>query len=381
MAVSDQRTAVRSAATTYLSFAVPISMVGVYWPEVQAEFGQTIGALGWVSLAYGTARMSTALAGRALLRRVAMGPAFLLALTCLAAATLVLAASPSWPSFLVAIAAVGVMSGLLDSLGAIFVTTISDIGSAGLIHGMYGFGATIGPLIVIVAPSWRWSALVAGLIVLAAMAVAARARSSWPPLVSTSREIPDDAPPVNKAVVLASLGAFASLVAFEVTAGQWAFTYLTESRTFNEDLAAIGVSGFWAGLMMGRLLMSRPAITVLIDRAGTVTLTLGALGALGGVALLPSYLAVAALVLVGLSLGPLVPTLFARTRQRVGEAHAARMAGRQLLATNVGAIAIPAITGVLVDAADARVIIIVAMVILGGVSLPLLATLRRIAPV
>lgn len=361
-------------------------MVGVYWSQVQDEFDQKVGALGLVSLVYGIGRMSTALGGRTLLRRMDMGPAFVVALITLAAVSLALAASTTWVLFLVAIAAVGVMSGLLDSLGAIFVTTIGDVGSSGLIHGMYGFGATVGPLIVIVAPTWRWSALAGAVIVGIAAGVATRARESWPEPVPVSPLPVSPASehavaPLNRVVLLASLGAFASLVALEVTSGQWAYTYLTKSRSFDEDLAAIAVSGFWAGLMVGRLLMSRPRITPLIDRAGTVNLSLASLAALSSVAVLPSVGAVIALVFAGISLGPLIPTLFARTRERVGEAQAARMAGRQLLATNVGAIGVPFLTGLLVDAFDARVIIIVILVVLGGVALPLLATLRRVAPV
>lgn len=356
-------------------------MVGVYWPEVQVEFDQSVGALGWALLVYGLARMSTAMTGRALLRHVAMGPAFVGALSCLGASSLIVAGSPSWTFFLVAIASVGVFSGLLDSLGAIFITTISDIGSAGLIHGMYGFGATVGPLIVVAAPSWRWSAMSAAVIVGGAIIVAASARNTWPPLVSNSNQSVEQTESVNPLVIVASLGAFASLVALEVTTGAWGFAYLTKSRSIGDTLAAIGVSGFWAGLMVGRLLMSRPRITQLIDRVSTVTFALAALAALAGVAVLPSFIAVGALALVGLSLGPLVPTLFARTRQRVGEANTARMAGRQLLATNVGAIGVPALTGVLVDAVDTGVIIVVAMGVLGGISVPLLAILRRIAPV
>lgn len=356
-------------------------MVGVYWPEVQVEFGQSDGALGWALLVYGAARMSTAMAGRALLRHVAMGPAFIASLVCLATASLAVAGSPSWMLFLIAIAAVGVVSGLLDSLGAIFITTISDMGSAGLIHGMYGFGATVGPLIVVAAPSWRWSAIASAVIVGGAIIVASSARKTWPPLATSSNESFEQNESVNPLVIVASLGAFASLVALEVTTGAWAFAYLTKSRSVGDTLAALGVSGFWAGLMVGRLLMSRPRITHLIDHVGTVALALTALVALAGVAVLPSFVAVGALAFVGLSLGPLIPTLFARTRQRVGEANAARMAGRQLLATNVGAITVPALTGVLVDAIDARVIIVVAIVVLGGISAPLLAILRRIAPV
>jgi len=356
-------------------------MVGVYWSQVQEAFGQSVGALGIVSLVYGIGRMSTALAGRTMLRHLAMGPAFVVALLALTTASLALAGSTTWILFLAAIAAIGIVSGLLDSLGAIFITTIGDVGSTGLIHGMYGFGATVGPLIVIVAPTWRWSALAGAAIVSAAIVVAVRSRNAWPPPVPVSVVDNQGAERVNSIVIFASLGAFASLVALEVTTGQWAYTYLTESRSFDDDLSAIGVSGFWAGLMVGRLLMSRPIITPLVDRTGTVKLSLAALLAVAGVAVLPPFAAVGALVFAGVSLGPLIPTLFARTRERVGEANAARMAGRQLLATNVGGVGVPFLTGLLVDAVDEGVIIVVVVVVLGGIALPLLATLRRVAPV
>lgn len=356
-------------------------MIGVYWPEVQTEFGQRVGQLGLVSLVYGVARMSTAVAGRSVLRRIAMGQAFVAALGTLALAVLALSGAPNWGLFLVAVAAVGVVSGLLDSIGAVFVTTIGDVGSAGLIHGMYGFGATVGPVIVVLAPTWRWSALAAALLIGGAVTVAVGARDSWPTPVTTSTTDGPAADTVRPLVTFASLGAFGSLVALEVTTGTWALTYLTESRGVADNLAAIGVSGFWAGLMIGRLLLSRHAINQLVERAGTVRLSLASLAALTGVGLLPSIAAVMSLMLVGLCLGPLVPTLFARTRERVGEAHAARMAGRQLVATNVGAIAVPALTGALVNAADERIILVVAMFVLGGVGLPLLAILRRVAPV
>lgn len=367
-------------------------MVGVYWPEVQIEFDQSVGALGWVSFVYGIARMSTAVAGRLVLRRTSMGHAFVATLLCLAAGTVVLASAASWPIFLLSIAVVGATSGLIDSLGAIFITTISDVASAGLIHGMYGFGATAGPLIVVAAPGWRWSAVAAAAIVIGAVAIAWTARTSWPPPVQANDDQPDvgsDDTSVgssretaaNPVIVWASLGAFAALVALEVTTGQWAFTYLTERRDLGESLAALGVSSFWGGLMTGRLLMSRNSVSRVIDELGTVKLSLVALASITSVAVLPPVGTVIALGISGLALGPLIPTLFARTRDRVGDAQAGRMAGRQLLATNVGAITVPALTGVMVDVADARVIIIVMIIVLGGISLPLLATLRRIAPV
>jgi len=378
------RWAARSAAATFASFAVPISMVGVYWPGVRADLGRSLGDLGLVSLAYGLSRMSTALTGRRMVASFGLGHAFPIALTALMCASLATAAAPDWPLFLVAIAAVGAVSGMLDSLGAAFITAIGDISSAGLIHGMYGFGATVGPVIVVVAPGWRWSAVAAAAAVLAALCFAVSVRDAWPDItppdpVAVEAALPP--PAVPRFTIAGSLGAFAALVALEVTTGTWIFAYLTGHRAIGDETAAIGVSGFWAGLMVGRLVLARPVAAALVERLGTVVLVVISLATLGSTTVLPPAATVAAVGLTGVALGPLIPTLFARTAQRVGNVMAARMAGRQLLATNVGAIGVPTLTGFLVDQFGPGAIMIVMLTTIGVFALPLLAILRRIAPI
>ncbi|MFK8024432.1 MAG: hypothetical protein AB8G26_10770, partial [Ilumatobacter sp.] len=106
---------VRSSAFTFLSFAMPISMFGVIWPDVRELFDQSLGTLGLVSLVYGIARMSTSGAGQTVTRRFGIGRAFIAGLVGLIVADLLVAASNSWAMFLVGVAAVGVVSGLLDS--------------------------------------------------------------------------------------------------------------------------------------------------------------------------------------------------------------------------------------------------------------------------
>ena len=69
---------------------------------------------------------------------------------------------------------------LLDSLGALFVTRLQDIASTGLIHGSYGVGATLGPLVVAVMPSWRLALVAASSVAAAALVMALRARAHWP---------------------------------------------------------------------------------------------------------------------------------------------------------------------------------------------------------
>ena len=90
-----------------------------------------------------------ALSGPTLVRWFWMGRAFVVVLSVLALAVMSMALATTWPMFLISLACVGLASGPIDSLGAGFITAIRDVGSSGLVHGAYGVGATLGPLIVV----------------------------------------------------------------------------------------------------------------------------------------------------------------------------------------------------------------------------------------
>ncbi len=355
-------------------------MLGVIWPDVRAEFDQSLGTLGIVSLIYGVARMSSATSGRPFVDRVGTGRAFILSLGVLAAVCGLLAGAPSWPIFLVSIAAVGFISGLLDSIGAVFIATLGEVGSAGLIHGMYGFGATVGPLLVAVLPGWRWPILATVGTGLVALTFSTVVRDRWPVVTK-----PDDTGPVTtdepgprRSVIIVSLVLFAAFVAVEVTAGQWIYTYLTDARSLADGPAAVAVSAFWAGLMIGRLLMAGRFIAGIIHRLGLGAFAVAAAGGILMVTVIPSDLALLPLALAGVALAPIVPTLFATTTARVGGRRSAQISGWQLVATNLGAISIPTLTGSLVDASGPGVIIVVITLTLAAIGLPLLVTLDRL---
>lgn len=367
-------TAVSSAAFTFLAFAMPASMFGVFWDDARERFDQSLGTLGLISLVYGLSRMSTSGVGRAATRRFGIGPCFIAGVVAVAVIDLVVAAASSWPMFLVGISGVGLASGLLDSVGAGVVATIGDVGRAGVIHGAYGVGATVGPLIVAVVPDWRWSLVVASVVAVAALVPAVIARASWP-----------EPPPIALAsggalprrATTVSLLVFAAFVAIEVTMGQWLFTYLTDGRGIGDSVAAVGVSGFWGGTTAGRLALASARTNTFVERVGLPALAVAAGAAYAGVVVSPGAMVVVFATLAGLALSPLVPTMSARTVDRVGEEHAQRISGWQLLAANVGAISVPSLTGALVDGiGPAAVVAVVAACLALGV--PVLLAARRL---
>ena len=168
---------------------------------------------------------------------------------------------------------------------------------------------------------------------------------------------------------------FFAFIALEVTFGNWLFTYLTETRSIGDTVAAIGVSGFWGGTMVGRLVLVSAKVRAAADRLGMPALAISGMVATALTTIAPGVAVVAATTTVGLSIAAIVPTLSARTADRVGADHAQKVSGWQLLAANVGAIGVPFLTGELIDVYDAGVTIFVVLAVF-AIGLPTLVIAR-----
>ncbi|HEX6257697.1 MAG TPA: MFS transporter [Euzebyales bacterium] len=375
------RPATLAAAATFLAIALPLGMLGVVWPDARLELGRSLGSLGVVTSTYGLVRLLTATSGRPIARRVGMGRAFVAGLVGLAASGAALALAPTWSLFLAATVALAFTGGVVDSLVALYLSTRGDVADAGLVHGMFGVGASVGPLVVATLPGWRSALGAAVVATIAAMAVAVQARTSWPaPAGGQSRVVPRQASPPRRRVAV-SVGVFVAAVAVEVTLGQWSYAWLTEARGVTAAAAALAVSAFWGGSTAVRLVMSRPRIAALIERWGLASSGVVAAAVLSTLAVLPALpdpVAVLAFGIMGVALAPVVPTLFAKTSARVGAAGAERIAGWQLLAFNVGAVGLTALTGVLVDGIGAGVVVPVVTTVLVTFTLPLLRAADRL---
>jgi FHS family glucose/mannose:H+ symporter-like MFS transporter len=386
---AGRRAATRSAAATFLSIALPATMLGVVWPVARLELGQSLGALGLAMSLYGVARLATAAVGRPLARRIGMGSAFVGGLVAYTAACAALAVAPTWTAFVASVVALGITSGVLDSLVTVSIAASGDVGDAGLIHGTFGVGATVAPLLVAAAPDWRLALLLCVGAAAGAAALALRARTAWPALTpdegasgATTRRATHWGP------VVVSLSVLASVVAVEVSLSQWTATWLTAARGLGAPTAAVAVAAFWGGSTLMRLAMAGRRTARFVERHGLArfaTVAAVVLTALVAVPALPVAAAVAALALVGASLAPIVPTRFATTAARVGRDLADRVAGWQLLAFNCGAIGAVALIGVLVDAVGSQAAMAVIVGILTLAGLPLLHAAdrlgRRAAPV
>jgi fucose permease len=362
------------SAVVYLAFGMPVAMIGVAWPTLRDDLGRSDGDLGLLVLAYGLGRLVTSASSGALLARLRYGIAAALTLVGLAAGSAWVASTPSWGWLVTAVAVIGVLSGVLDSLGARWLAVSASVRQAGLAAGSYGVGATIGPVILATSDSVAVGFLSGAVVALLAAAVVVRPTIAWPEELALHVETPvvdDDAPTVRSLLtqpaVLISLGLFAAFVSLEVTTGGWLAAVLQDARGLSDRLAGLSVGGFWAGITVGRLLLGRIDLPerALLASVGVL------LACFSLLAVAPAALVLPIAVIAGVALAPQFPTLLAHTGERVGVGAAGRVSGWQLLAANVGGTGLAALTGVIVDATGpaAPLAVLLAITASGGVLL------------
>jgi fucose permease len=202
--------------------------------------------------------------------------------------------------------------------------------------------------------SWRvaFAAMAAAFLGIG-LAVGAR-RSDWDgDAINGTREAPPGQGPgsgYRRALLLLS-AIFLVGAGLEATAGDWSYTQLTAGRFVRADLASWSASMFWAGLAAGRVALglfgNRAAPARLLD----IGIAMAALAALGFWLGPPLVAAFVALPILGIAISVIFPLLLSLTPERVGSAMTPHTVGYGLAAGNIGAGAIPAATGLVLQSA------------------------------
>lgn len=364
------------AFLAFISLGLPDGLVGPAWPSISTGFGVPIDALGVVVGAYTGGYLVSSFMGGALMRRMAMGTLLALATALAAAGLFGFAAAPSFAALVVAAAAAGASGGAIDAALNAFGAKYFSPRILNWLHGFYGIGATLGPLIVTAVLSadlgWQTSFFVVG----AAQSVLALAfvltRRAW--------DRPGGEGQVDEATVAAAatlvtlarprvwlgMAVFALYAGIEISVAHWSFSVLTLGRGVPEVTAGFYVALYWGSLTAGRLGFGIIANAVDLVWALAVAIVLAATGAF--LFWLDPFLAAApiGMAVMGFALAPIFASLISLTPHRVGAAHADTAIGFQIAAAAVGGAVFTAAIGVAADAMGLRVIggVIFAMTLL-----------------
>jgi len=351
----------------FVMFGLPDGMLGAAWPAMRANLGLPVAALGVLLLSNTAGFLVTSTANGGLVSRAGPRTAVLAAAGVTLAGSLIVAASRP-----LALLAVGVL--VLGACGGVLDPTLSTLASLerrhrllNLMHGGYGLGAALAPLLVTVGlalGSWRDAYLALALLQVAICTwwgrATARAGAGLSGPLPAARETRAPGRPGRGAApgarrvhggshwrpAVMGVMAFFFVSGLEIAIGAWAATYLRGLLRLSAALTGVGVFAYWASLTASRIVAG-----ALPHRRGPREFALaGSLAALAGTAVLwwgPNALvAIAGLIMAGVGTGLVFPALTSLTPARVGPSLAPRVIGWQLAAGAVGAAVLSSAIGV-----------------------------------
>jgi fucose permease len=280
-----------------------------------------------------------------------------------------------------------------------YVALHGGVRRLGVLHGAYGIGTSLGPLVVLAslaAGTWRPAWIAIAVLDAVIGGLTCRWRRAWPPDIETGPapavdEGGDDAAGAGErtgasarrragalAVVVTML-TFAALVGAEFSTGTWSYTLLTDGRGMADTPAGLWVASYWAGLTLARF-----ALGAMGDRVERVVLLhvscALALAALGLLWWNPGGAGVIGLPLAGAGFARVFPTRVALMPDRLGAHRSSAVIGWSVAAASVGGTAVAALAGALADHSGPEVLaptLFAVTAVLGGLHLLLV----RLAPV
>ncbi len=394
------------ALGSFVVLGLPDGILGTAWPSMRVTFGAPVGDLGLILLlATAGSVLVTAFVGT-LIRRLGVPALLATAGSCAAVGYASFALAPGLGLVLGMAVLTGAAAGLMDAGLNTAVALSGRTRLLNLLHGAYGVGTALGPLVVtaaILSGSWRPAYLtLTALDLLIAACWLRQWRQAAPapaaPAPAPAAPAPAGATPVGKApavpppsapqwsrrrygaVVATGMGVFFLYTGLEVGAGQWEASFCRGHLNLSATATGLATFGYWGALTAVRIalaLVPRPVPPRLVVRCGSVL----AVAAAAIIWWQPgTAVTVLAFAVLGGALAGVFPALISLTPARIGERRAQHVIAWQVGAAAAGGAGISALIGLIIGARGLAVL---------GPSLTVLAllvvaselVLNRLAPI
>ena len=344
----------------FISLGLPDSVLGVAWPAMRGEFGRSLEDAGLLTMILTTCSALSGFASGLVLSRLGTGKVVAISGFMTGLALLGFALAPSFHWIVLLVIPLGLGAGSVDAGMNHFVARHYSARHMNWLHGCWGIGATIGPVVMGAALAGRFGwqggyAVIAVIQLLLAM-LFFRSLGLWQaePETAEAGEASADGGRIAKPARVPTWASwlapalFLTYTTIELGTGLWAASILIEGRGTDPARAGLWVAGFFGAIMAGRF-----AIGLIANRLGSRLLVrLGIMGALAGAVLfsiptLPNLVNLCGLMLLGLGCAPIYPSLMHEATNRFDPDTARTVIGRQVAFAYVGCALGPAALGLL----------------------------------
>ncbi|MFZ5827107.1 MAG: MFS transporter [Bacillota bacterium] len=303
------------ACISFLALGMVTAALGPALPDLAARTGSSLAAVGSLFTAIFLGALLSLSAAGAITDRFGQAPVLLAGALLTGLSTVAFTLTTSLPAMLALAMLTGVGHGAVDIAATILIARLfaeRTVSALNLLNVFFGAGAIAGPAAASLTMrlwgtglSGLW--LGAGLMFLTALLVPLLPRRAGAPATVSAAS---GARAVLRSPLAWSFGLLLLLyVGAEQGVSGWATAYMSQTTTLDQAQAALITSAFWLALTAGRLLAAALGYRLSPDRL----LRLFLAGAAAGAVALPlstgsTLFSVAAILLLGLSFGPIFPT-------------------------------------------------------------------------
>ncbi len=342
----------------FLTIGWLTAVLGPLLPDLSHNLGAPLVAVGAIVSALFVGALIAQLTGGLLTDRVGAKPLITTGLGIIVVGTAGIALSHNLATLLLCGVLAGIGHGTVDIATSVLVSVTAgerNVVALNFINVFFGAGAIAGPAAASLALRW-WHTALPALWCIVVLALVLLPSSLQLPTVAHVEHKTTRAPyEIYRSPTLWALGIiFLLYVGIENGVGGWTTVYLQHTTTVSLSAAALIASLFWLALTVGRII-----VTIVGERMtpfGVLLLSLGGL-VVSAILLTASthllQLTIGAVVLLGLSCGPIFPTAFAITTSTF-RANPGRAGSAVVALGSVGGIMIPWFQGLLLNTIDAR---------------------------
>ncbi|HEV2129005.1 MAG TPA: MFS transporter [Thermomicrobiales bacterium] len=340
----------------FVSIGFPDAVLGVAWPSIRATFDRALSDVGFILVSSGSGYFLSGVLAGAAIERLGIGRLLVLSTTAVAVGLFSYAATPNFWLLLGAAVLIGFGSGAIDTGLNVYASEHFSVTVMNWLHAFFGIGAMLGPFIMAsvlaAGGSWRIGYIIVASAIAAMAAVFVVTARQWDgdahhvdaePAARISARLVVRMPLVWVQVVL-----FFVMPGLEASAGLW-----TATMMLGRFDASAGEAGLWAGIFWGAMALGRLVLAPLSGDLNPARLVqLGTIGVLlGSILMIPDqqWVFQAGLIVFGLAMAPLFPTLMSLTPRRFGSQVAMHAIGFQVSAATAGIIGVPVIAGYLAE--------------------------------
>ena len=378
------------ALGSFVVLGLPDGILGTAWPSMRVTFGSPVGDLGLILLLATSGSVLVTVFVGTLIQRLGVPALLAVAGSCSALGVAGFALAPGLGLVLGAAVLGGAAAGMMDAGLNTAIALSGRQRLLNLLHGAYGVGTAIGPLVVtaaILTGSWRSAYLLLIVLDLVIAGSWLRHRRDAPapaPAEKTQALEPRPAAQWSRRryglVVAVGMSVFFLYTGLEVGAGEWEASFCRGHLGLSTSATGLATFGYWGALTAVRIslaLVPRPVAPRTVVRVGSALAVI----ATAIIWWQPgSTVTVIAFAVLGGALAGVFPALVSLTPVRIGERRAQHVIAWQVGAAAAGGAGISALIGLLIGATSLAVL---------GPSLTILALLvvaaelilTRLAPV